>query len=92
MAFAFTRVNRTGADDSEGFSTLDKAHHEQSTLARITDDHLAMFANGVIRIVFDTSNIILEDRLRLGKCHSVLAEIVALLVCIPIETRHRRHA
>jgi hypothetical protein len=91
MTFAFARVNRTGADNSEGFSTFDKAHNEQPTLARITDDHLAMFVDGVFRIILDAGDIVVEHRLRLGESDSVLAKIAALLGGIPVESRRSNH-
>ncbi len=88
MAFAFARVYAAGTDDAEGFSTLDEAHHEQSAFTRITDDHLAVFAGRMIRIVFDASYVVIEDRLRLGERDSVLTEIAAFLIRIPVECRH----
>jgi len=88
MAFAFARVYAAGTDDAEDFSTLDEAHHEQSAFTRITDDHLSVFADGMIRIVFDASDIVVENRLCFGKRHSVLAEVAAFLLRIPVEYRH----
>lgn len=46
----------------------------------------------MIRIVFDSSNIIVEHGLRLGERDSVLAEIAALLVRVPFECRHSNEA
>jgi hypothetical protein len=88
MAFAFARVYAAGTDDAEGLSTLDEAHYEQSAFTRITDDHLSMFADGMIRIVFDASDIVIEDSLCFSKRDSVLAEVAAFLRRIPVEYRH----
>jgi len=88
MAFAFARVYAAGTDDTEDFSALDEAHHEQSAFTRITDDHLSVFTDGMIRIVFDASGIVIEHSLRFGECDSVLAEVAAFLLRIPVEYRH----
>jgi hypothetical protein len=92
MAFAFARVYAAGTDDTEGFSALDEAHHEQSTFRRITDDHLAVFADGMIRVVFDTSDIVIEHGLRLGERYSVLAEVGSFLIRTPVECRHNKES
>jgi hypothetical protein len=85
MTFAFACLCATGTDEAERFFTLHEAHHEQSALMRITDDHLAVFADGMVWIVFDASKVIVEYGLRLRERHSVLAEITALLFRIPVE-------
>jgi hypothetical protein len=88
MAFAFARLSAAGTDEAESFFTLDEAHHEQSALTRITDDHFAVFTDRVIRILFDPSNIIVEHGLRLGEGDFVLAEIAAFLFRVPFECPH----
>src|SRR3954462_14913066 len=91
MAFAFARIDSTGADDAEDLSALDEAHHEQPAFTRITDDHFAVFAEGVIWVVFDASHIIVEHGLRLGERDVVLAEVLPFLISIPVECCHKRN-
>jgi hypothetical protein len=85
MAFAFACLCAAGTDEADCLFTLDEAHHEQSALTRITDDHLAVFSDGMIGIVSNSSKVIVEHGLGLGERDRVLSEVAPFLFHVPLE-------
>jgi hypothetical protein len=81
----FVPVSSACVDDADDLSTLDEAHHEQSAMTRITDDELAIFAHGVIGVIFDAGNGIVERGLCFSERHSVLSEVSPFLRGVPVK-------
>src|SRR5947209_8661348 len=91
IEFSFARSYRSGADQPDEVSALGKGYKRSSAGVGSPDDDLAPFANRVIGIFANRSDIIIEHGHRLLKTHAVLREIRIRFVVVPIEADRPHH-